>query len=261
MNGQVRIGLALTVGLALAGQERPAAGPAFEVASVKHVGDVQSTVTQEGNMSRTNLVPCRFLGGSVTCKTKLMAILTEAYGVKQFQVQGPGWMDNEVYEIAARMPAETSRETARQMMQAMLADRLALQLRREQKEFSVFALVVIPGTTKLAEITPAPTTFGYRVGINYLETNPGMRLSALADMLTRSAGRPVLDETGHTGVYKVSLHWNPSDPPRPEGGVVHIGTDSGMIAALAQVGLKLEPVKRTMHNLVIEKVEKEPTAN
>jgi uncharacterized protein (TIGR03435 family) len=206
--------------------------------------------------------PFRYTGGSVSCKTTLMSILTETYQVKSFQVQGPGWLDQEVYEIGARMPDGTSRETARLMLQTMLGDRLGLKLRREQKEFAVFALVTITGSTKLEEVTPTPTTFSYRMGTDSMEADPGMPMIALANTLSRAAGRPVLDETGLRGYYKVKLQWN-AEPVQPErtGGVIHIGTDSAMISALPQIGLKLEFVRRLLDNLVVEKVSKEPTEN
>jgi uncharacterized protein (TIGR03435 family) len=43
--------------------------------------------------------------------------------------------------------------------------------------------------------------------------------------------------------------------------VHEIGVDVGMINALPQIGLKLEPVKRMMDSLVVEKASKEPTEN
>jgi uncharacterized protein (TIGR03435 family) len=250
--------LLLVAALPAVGQEHPS----FDVVSIKHVGDVQSTVIREGNMSRTNMQPLRFGGGSVSCKTTLMTILSDAYQVKSFQVQGPGWMDQDVYEIGARMPDGTSREAARLMLQSMLADRLGLKLRREQKEFAVFALVTIPGSTKLEAATAAPNTFSYRVGMDSLEADPGMPLGALASTLSRAAGRPVLDETGLKGYYKVKLQWN-AEPVQPEraGGVIHLGVDSAMLSALPQIGLKVESVRRVLDNLVVEKVSKEPTEN
>ena len=193
-------------------------------------------------------------------KQSLMSIVTETYQVKAFQIQGPDWLDQEVYEIDTRMPEGTSKETARLMMQSALADRLGLKLRREKKEFSVFVLKAIPGSNKLEELLPTPTSFGYSAGMDHLEANPAMPLGALAGILSRAAGRPVLDETGLRGYYKVKLQWN-AEPTRAEGGIIHVGTDAGMISALPQVGLKLEPAKRMMDWLVIEKVAKEPTEN
>jgi uncharacterized protein (TIGR03435 family) len=242
-----------------AGQEHPA----FDVASVKHVGDVQSNLVQDGNARRSNLRPCRFTGGSVSCKHTLMTVLGEAYQLKPFQIQGPGWLDQEVYEIGARMPEGTSIETGRLMLQTTLADRLGMKLHREQKEFSVFVLVTNPGPVKLEEVPSGQqASFSYRIGMDYLEATPGMPISALTSTLSRAAGRPVLDETGLKGSYKVKLHWNaePVDPER-RGGVIVMGSDPAILSALPQIGLKVEPAKRTLDNLVIEKVSKEPTEN
>jgi len=245
----------LTAGLAAAQT------PAFEVVSVKHVGDQQSNAVQTGPGSfRSNMRPFKYTPGTVSCRTTMMSILTEAYQVKDFQIQGPDWIKQEVYELNANMPEGTSKETARLMLQKMLADRFALGLKRDQKEFPVMLLKEIPGTTKLEEVVPAPAQYGYSAGMDHLEANPGMPLSALASNLSRAAGRPVLDETGRKGMFKIKLQWN-AEPPRPEGGVIHVGADTGILSALGQVGLKLEPAKRMMDWLVIEKVEKEPTEN
>jgi uncharacterized protein (TIGR03435 family) len=97
--------------------------------------------------------------------------------------------------------------------------------------------------------------------MDFMEATPGMPISALLFNLTRAAGRPVLDETGLKGFYKVSLHWN-AEPVRPEPGqVIQVGTDPALLSALPQIGLKVEPAKRTLDSLVIEKVNKEPTEN
>ncbi|HJZ98006.1 MAG TPA: TIGR03435 family protein [Candidatus Solibacter sp.] len=239
------------------------AKPAFDVVSFKHVGDQRSNTVQTGPGSfLSNIRPFRYTAGTVSCRMSMMSILQEAYQAKQFQIQGPDWMGSEIYEINANMPEATSKETARLMLQKMLADRAGLELRREEKEFQVLLLVAIPGSTKLEEFTPTPTSYGYRIGDGTLEANPAMPLGALADNLSRVAGRPVLDETGKSGYYKVKLQWNAEPPQRSEGGgAMPIGFDRGMLGALPQAGLKLEPAKRKLDYLVIEKLLKEPTEN
>ena len=120
----------------------------------------------------------------------------------------------------------------------------------------------IPGVNKLEEVVPTPVSFGYSMGMDHMEANPGMPLSALANNLSQSAGRPVLDETGRKGMYKIKLYWSADPPPTAESGAtVRVGAGMGILSALGQAGLKLEPAKRMMDWLVIEKVEKEPTEN
>jgi uncharacterized protein (TIGR03435 family) len=236
--------------------------PAFDVVSVKHVGDQQSNSVQVGPGSfRTSMRPFKYTPGTVSCRTTLMSMLTEAYQVKQFQIQGPGWLDQEVYELNANMPEGTSKEAARLMLQKMLADRFGMSMKRDQKEFPVMLLKEIPGTNRLEEVVPTPPSFGYSMGMDHLEAKPGMPLSALANHLSQSAGRPVLDETGRKGMYKIKLQWNAEPPSAAPGAVIRLGTDSGILSALSQVGLRLEPAKRMMDWLIIENVGKEPTEN
>lgn len=204
--------------------------------------------------------PFRFTPGSVSCKLPLQAIVLEAYQVKAFQLQGPDWLNQEVYQFEARMPDGTSREVARQMLQTMMAQRLGLKVRREPKEFPVYVLVVVPGSNKLEEIVPTPQGFSVRFGTGMLEGIPGMPLSSLAGSLQQAAGRPVLDETGKKGYYKIKLQWS-SDPPSAESGVIRMGADPGIVSAISQLGLKLESAKRTFDNIIVEKVSKEPTEN
>ena len=234
----------------------------FDVVSLKHVGDVEANMIHEGNSSHTDYRQFRYTPSSVSAKQPLLRFLQEAFGLKDFQIQGPGWLSQEIYEFDARMTAGTVRETAQQMLQAALADRLGLVVRREQKEYQVFVLVKIPGSNKLQEIpTPEPPSFSYRSGMDSLEATPGMPIAALLFTLTRAAGRPVLDETGLKGFYKVSLHWT-GEPIRPQPGqVVQMGTDPVLLSTLPQIGLKVEPARRTLDSLVTEKVNKEPTGN
>ena len=240
----------------LAGQE--SARPTFEVLSVKHVGDAESIVTRQENTTYSNQEMVRFVGGSMSCKTTLRSILRAAYQLKDFQIQGPDWIDREVYEIGARMPAGTPRNTARKMLQAALADRMGLRVRIEQKEFPVYLLVTIPGSKKPEKILTDVPSFSYQMGMGSMEAVPGMTMSSLAGMLSDSAGRPVLDETGLEGVYKVKLEWTDT---QSDASVAHLGPDRGMISALPRIGLKLEPGKRMLDNLVVESVSREPTEN
>jgi hypothetical protein len=116
--------------------------PTFDVLSLKHVGDAASISTSistsEGNATYSNQQPVRFVGGSMSCKTTLRGILQAAYALKDYQIQGPDWIDREVYEIGARMPDRTPVSTARGMLQSALADRMGLKVRLEKKSFRSF---------------------------------------------------------------------------------------------------------------------------
>jgi uncharacterized protein (TIGR03435 family) len=78
-------------------------------------------------------------------------------------------------------------------------------------------------------------------------------ISVLASMLSRNAGRPVIDRTGLTGNYNTDLKWaneTATDSPLPS-----------LPAALREkFGLELKPEVGPVNILVIDHVEK-PSPN
>ena len=111
----------------------------------------------------------------------------------------------------------------------------------------------------------------------------GIPISNLADMLSRQLDKPVLDETGLTAKYDVSLNWTPepgeggplmglkmmaehaaavgTPPPGGAEGDPAAAAPPLPIALQQQLGLKLEPKKLPLEILVIDRVEKVPTEN
>src|SRR5664279_6215744 len=78
-------------------------------------------------------------------------ILTNAYGVKNYQVTGPGWLDTERYDITAKVPKGATKDDLKLMLQGLLAERFKLTLHHETKELPMYALVVGKGGPKLKE--------------------------------------------------------------------------------------------------------------
>jgi uncharacterized protein (TIGR03435 family) len=95
----------------------------------------------------------------------------------------------------------------------------------------------------------------------------GMQLTQLVSMLSRQLGRPVVDNTGLSGLFDVELNYTPDRTP-PQGtlppGVVlpQIDPDGPTIftALQEQLGLKLEPSSQPGEMLTIERIEK-PSEN
>ena len=86
-----------------------------------------------------------------------------------------------------------------------------------------------------------------------------MPVSNIVDYLNRNVDRPVLDETGLTGKYKVSLEWQKDDlSAGPEG-----PTAPNLFSALKeQLGLKLEARnKGTVEVTIVDHAEKTPVEN
>jgi uncharacterized protein (TIGR03435 family) len=86
-----------------------------------------------------------------------------------------------------------------------------------------------------------------------------MPLTTFVEQLGYSVNRTVINKTGLTGKYNLSLRWTPDDQDPDDNGsdnqAPHLFT-----ALQEQLGLKLEPSKGPVDTLVIDHVEM-PTAN
>jgi len=84
-------------------------------------------------------------------------------------------------------------------------------------------------------------------------------------MLTQVTRRPVADETGLSGEFDVDVTFMPDEPVRLNGGAAPPSlamTDrpSLMTAIQEDLGLKLEPRRRDLDVLVIDRIER-PSEN
>jgi uncharacterized protein (TIGR03435 family) len=244
----MKLALLLLTGLLWAQPQEPA----FDVATVKHVGE--SIVT---GPSAPVMMGCQWEPARVRCHSQIASLMQSAYKAEPWQVQGPDWIQTELYDIAATMPDGTSRDTAWLMMRKLLADRFALKFHTIQKEFPIYVLIAAPGGAKLKEVEK-PAKFGYGIKAGHaddslrFEGTPGIPLSAFVAYLHGPAGRPVIDETGLTGYYAFDVEWirDPSDRK-----------NAGILTTLGKIGLKLETRKRTYDVMVIDNAVKEPAEN
>jgi len=169
----------------------------------------------------------------------------------------PEWTRREVYQLDARMDEGTPRDEARLMIETLLRERLGLEAHREEKNTAVYLLVEVSGANRLEEVTEPSEHYTSVIGANGFDAVPAMPLSALAALLSAHAAKPVVDETGRRGFYKMKLRWTPDE----SAGVTPESINQGLIAALPQLGLKLQPAWRILEYLIVDKVSKEPTPN
>jgi len=152
------------------------------------------------------------------------------------------------------MPAGTGRDTARLMLQTMLATRFSLKFHFDQKDVPVYALVAAKGGFKLSEVEDTHRSMSRSEPGHYSVDQTSM--GSLALHLSLAAGRPVLDLTGLKGVYKIDLRWAPADDESAWN-----GRDPGILGALDQAGLHLESQKKPYQILIIDHIDRTPTAN
>ena len=125
----------------------------FEVASVKPAAPITGNriqVMMRGGPGSPD--PGQITYSNVTVKNVLM----NAYGVKGFQISGPGWLDSERYDIVAKLPRGATKAQFMVMLQNLLAERFKLTLHREKKDLPMYALVVGKNGPKLKESVDDP---------------------------------------------------------------------------------------------------------
>ncbi len=229
-----------------------ALGQEFEVVSVKpnkSLSGNPDSDTDQGRLTATN--------------ESLRSLIRMAYGVKDYQLEGPDWLRSERYDIAAKFPealpkGEKGNEELRAMMRNMLLDRFKLAVHREQRNYSVYGLVVGKGGVKFKE-SPGCESHHQRSGDKHYEgTCVSMDSFAefLANRKSLPAEMPVLDMTGLKGFYNLTLDWIPEQAAadNPSGPTL-------LNAIQEQLGLKVDTRKAPIEILVVDHAEKIPTAN
>jgi uncharacterized protein (TIGR03435 family) len=255
----------------------------FEVASVKPSPPVPSSGGVYFGPARGG--PGTPDPGQITWTyARFRDLLMAAYDVKTYQINGPAWMDSERYDIVAKVPAKATKDQVGLMWQNLLAERFALTLRHEPREFQVEELVIAKGGPKLKEtsedpaavMSPEPprlkdgalsapgmviTIMPGANGANAHSVARAQPIARLTAMMSGQIGRPVLDKTGMAGHYDFTLDFT---MPLPGQGAGDSASEPGLDLAAAvqqQLGLRLVANKAKLDVLVIEKADKVPTAN
>ena len=84
-------------------------------------------------------------------------------------------------------------------------------------------------------------------------------MKMLADVLSMVLSRPVVDDTGLTGIYDLKMEWAP-DPQPEEPPAAESARPSIFTAIQEQLGLRLEASKAPAPVFVIEKIDR-PSEN
>jgi len=234
----------ILVGIAAAVHGQPAAGPRFEVASVK-------TSTADPGSAGMNTGNGRLTAINVTLKRCIMG----AYGVGPNQIfGGPDWLDSDRFEIAAKAEQPVGDRILMTMLQTLLAERFRLALHRETKPIQAYVLEVTKNATKLEKGDGGGATTSNGRG-NIVATNAPM--DRFAEILSRQMDLPVVNHTGLEGVFNLRLQWTPESvrAAKPPDGALIEGP-SVFTAIQEQLGLRLRAQKVPIEVLVIDHAEK-----
>jgi uncharacterized protein (TIGR03435 family) len=191
----------------------------------------------------------------------------------------PDWMKHDNYDVDARVAEsdiarwnDKAEQPAlvRAMLQRMLVDRLKLTVHLEMKEQAVFELRVAKNGAKLKEsahkdlaaVRETHPEAGQLPGGMIMSGWPNLALynatmTSLGTLMSQLLNRPVVNKTGLTRTYDITL--TPDFSPDANGEAPDRTTV--MISALQeQLGLKLEAAKDQVETLVVDYVEK-PSEN
>ncbi len=211
----------------------------------------------------------------------LLDLIAAAYSVRAAQVSGPSWLSEQGFDIEAKVPAGTPTEQLNQMLETLLEERFGLQAHRESRTQAGFALVVGKNGPRLNPAEPVPEfpkdlspeerqdrmkeqmaqaskrlDEAMRNGAMRPVGNsahwPAVTTAELASALVRFVQAPVADMTGLTGKYSVTVRTYPDTPDEP---------GQTIFDAVEKLGLKLEARKITVDQVVVDQVNKMPTAN
>jgi uncharacterized protein (TIGR03435 family) len=225
---QMRMACSVILGCSLLGAQ----SLRFEAASVKGV-----EASLPGGPSRT------IVGGPGTSRPGQIAyneqslknLVFLAYAVPFYQLSTPDWMDEEYFNVVAKIPAGASKDDVRVMLQNLLAERFRLKVHRETREMQGYALTVGSNGAKLKQsppsadaapaerpagtpkfnvdkdgfiVVPAGTaavmTLPSRDGITRV-TGSRQSVEGLCGYLSRQLQQPVSDQTGLKGLFDFHL--------------------------------------------------------
>ncbi len=205
--------------------------------------------------------------------------------MKRDQIIGPSWLDTDCFVVNAKIPEGATKDQLPEMFQALLVERFKLASHKETRLRSGYALVVDKNGPKLKESDPnslsarahaGQVTFGAGPGAGRLKG--AMTMASLARHLSSRLDAPVQDLTGLNGTYEIDLSWVPDltlekiGPYGQNYAATHassadagagLPTDTGNIFTSIRdsLGLKLESRKLQVEVVVIDHIERVPTAN
>lgn len=226
--------------------------PAFDVASVKstlapRLGyGVERVIARPGSLIMSNV--------------RLRTCIQWAYGVRDYQIDGPGWLgppydygDPRRFEIAAKAPSGTPIPQLRLMLASLLADRFRMALHRERRNLTVCYISRRPAPHKLQPSTDAEGEFRAAPSLTGL-TLENATIEEFASLISGPLRMPVLDRTGLHGRFNFALDFSPYPVP----------SDFEYLYARSireQLGLDFARRKASVEMLIVDRAEKQPAEN
>jgi uncharacterized protein (TIGR03435 family) len=240
--------------------------PAFEAADVhaSHVSPTNFNVFMNGPVVRA---------GRYTIKTATMVdLIAAAYGVQEDKVfGGPTWLEINHYDLTAKVPAGSTPDSHKLMLQTLLAERFNLVTHSDSKPLPAYIMTAskhpqlkeseAPSGQPGCQGKPRPDHVEPGTIIPIEVACHNMTMAAFAEQIHMMAGgylhQPVVDSTGLKGTYDFDIKWT------ARGQLQAAGADGISIfdAVDRELGLKLELSKSPMPVIFVDSVNEKPTDN
>jgi uncharacterized protein (TIGR03435 family) len=211
----------------------------------------------------------------------LKLFLSEAFKVKMDQIIGPSWLESDCFTVIATIPEGATKEQLPAMLQALLAERFKLTAHKESRLRRGYALVVAKNGPQFKESDlnsssvrehAGQVRFGFGAGPQKGSIKGNMTMAALAHHLSTTMHDPVQDLTGLKGTYDIDLSWGEQNAENDAAtthssstdsrvGLPADATDSIFTSIRDLLGLRLEPDKQQVEVVLIDHIERVPTAN
>jgi uncharacterized protein (TIGR03435 family) len=229
-------------------------GQEFEVVSIRPNNSMSGNSSSNSDRERLTAV-----------NVSLRSLVVDAYGVKDYQIEGPDWLRSEHFDVAAKFPEPLPQDPDRyvaamqSMMQKMLADRFKFAAHRDQKMLTVYALAVGKNGIRFQEVPKSGSSSNSH---NNHYTGTSISMDRFASFLSTRLDLPVIDKTGLQGYYDLKLDWVPERDVQSKGDVRDAPAGQVIQDAIQdQLGLRLERRKAPIGILIVDHAEKIPTEN
>ena len=262
------------IALAAAWPQAPDPAVTFEVASIK----VSPPMDTTGGMRVAFRVGCNGGPGTsspgqyVCSNATLGNLINQAFNLKSYQFNQNAAGDIR-YDITAKIPAGSTKEQVRMMLQNLLAERFKLAYHYDKKDSQVFELGIARNGPKMKESPPPdpapadgaqaaavpppppgpiklqpgpdgmPILPTRRGGTNMMMMNGRMRMQsndmtmeALTNFISNQLGKPVTDVTGLQSKYDITLTFAPDNSPGMTMGMPGGGGTQMMVMATTAGG-------------------------
>jgi uncharacterized protein (TIGR03435 family) len=245
-------------------QAIPPPPPAFEAASVKP-GGTQPIPPPPAGVRSTGTSVSEDPGRITYLNTTLTPVLMRAYQVKRRQINGPAWLETQEYDIIATLPKGAPKEQIPAMLQKLLVERFKMAVHLENRQEKIYALIIGKNGPRLTESKDPDSShrsFGFDTK-GHVKFS-GFSLADLADFLTNTLDRSVIDMTNLPGRYDISTEMDLAAlrlGPPPVPGEDAPAPMQSVFAALEELGLKLDNREGMVKHVVIDRAEKVPVEN